>query len=155
MERGIVPPDRRRKASTSRFMGVGQPMNERAPIRRGRCDDFPPPPATFKLAQEFFCWEGKDSPIINWGSLLWSNNIRQLHVLEEIDTAVRSSWLSFWRPLMKKSMGKTDLPYAVKRRGRDWGLCIMESWLRKFLSSAAMVRLYFPALNLLLKLTSY
>ena len=55
---------------------------------------------------------------------------------------------------MKKSMGKTDSLYAVKRRGdtkENWGLCIMESWLRKFLGSAALVRLYFPAPNLLLK----
>jgi len=34
--------------------------------------------------------------------------------------AVRSSWLSFWRPSMKKLTGKTDSPYAVERRG-PWG----------------------------------
>ena len=41
----------------------------------------------------------------------------------------------------------------------SWGheglFITVESWLRKFLSSVTMVRLYFPAPNLLLKLTSY
>jgi len=72
---------------------------------------------------------------------------------------VRSNWPSFWRPSMKRLIGKTDSPYAVKRRGdtreKNWGLCIMEFWSRKFLSLAALVRLYLLARNLLLKLTSY
>ena len=79
-------------------------------------------------------------------------------MLEEIDTAMRSSWLSFWRPSMKKVDGEDRFAACSEEAPNtreSWQLCIMESWLRKFLSSAAMVRLYFPALNLLLKLTSY